>query len=644
MLNSSDTLRRFHDELTAHGFLVDELRTGADWVRCPTEDKPNKRNGSYKILPDYSVMFWKNWGVEGEQGYCFADSDEKLTPAEKKKRDKQREAFNKELEAEQERRYAAAAKVARAAWEHARPVDSFPYLERKKVPSLGFRTDGKVLFIPMYGADGNIQSLQRILPNKPKGGNDKFNFAGGKAEGGFFPIPAEDEKKDGVLLIGEGYATTMSAHLATEHAALVAFSAGNLEAVGRMARAKYPDRKLVFLADDDCLDRDGNPRSDDKNTGYVASRKAAASCGGVVAYPVRLKDEQGKDKKTDFNDVHLALGLDAVKDCIDKALTDKPEKKVAYHCLNIKELIEREYPPREQLLAPILALQSLSMVFAMRGVGKTFFALSCAYAVASGGAVFGRWFAPRPARVLYIDGEMPAVTLQERLRNIARSSDSYIDDPDMLRILTPDEQDAAMPNLGTLAGQQAVEPFLDGVALVVVDNLATLARTGKSNDEDSWTPIQTWLLSLRRRGISVLLVHHAGKNGSQRGTGAKEDILDTVLELKRPSDYSPEQGARFEVHFTKARGLYGEDTEPFEAMLSIDADGQCSWHTQRVVDLQEERIIELTEAGLSEREIVEELKDSGVTRYQVKSVRRQQEGKGKHFAKSRGGASTHRNR
>ena len=39
----------------------------------------------------------------------------------------------------------------------------------------------------------------------------------------------------------------------------------------------------------------------------------------------------------------------------------------------------------------------------------------------------------------------------------------------------------------------------------------------------------------------------------------REDILDTVLSLKRPDDYEPTEGARFEVHFEKCRGIYGEE-------------------------------------------------------------------------------------
>jgi hypothetical protein len=44
-------------------------------------------------------------------------------------------------------------------------------------------------------------------------------------------------------------------------------------------------------------------------------------------------------------------------------------------------------------------------------------------------------------------------------------------------------------------------------------------------------------------GVSVLIVHHAGKDGAQRGTGRREDVLDTSLSLRRPSDYNPTQGA-----------------------------------------------------------------------------------------------------
>jgi putative DNA primase/helicase len=88
--------------------------------------------------------------------------------------------------------------------------------------------------------------------------------------------------------------------------------------------------------------------------------------------------------------------------------------------------------------------------------------------------------------------------------------------------------------------------------------------------------MQNWLLSLRRRGISVMLVHHACTNGRQRGTSRREDALDTVIALRRPKDYSPEQGARFEIHFEKLRNrVDAVGAMAFEARPeTFVADGQ----------------------------------------------------------------------
>lgn len=59
--------------------------------------------------------------------------------------------------------------------------------------------------------------------------------------------------------------------------------------------------------------------------------------------------------------------------------------------------------------------------------------------------------------------------------------------------------------------------------------------------------------SHRRAGRSIVLVHHAGKGGAQRGTSKREDVLDTVIALRRPTDYSADQGARFNSFRESAR-------------------------------------------------------------------------------------------
>lgn len=82
--------------------------------------------------------------------------------------------------------------------------------------------------------------------------------------------------------------------------------------------------------------------------------------------------------------------------------------------ISCSDLLSREFPPRRNLLEPWLPEQGLCLLHAYRGVGKTHTSMGVAAAVATGSS-FLRWEAQQPAGVLFIDGEMPAVVLQERI-------------------------------------------------------------------------------------------------------------------------------------------------------------------------------------------------------------------------------------
>jgi hypothetical protein len=144
------------------------------------------------------------------------------------------------------------------------------------------------------------------------------------------------------------------------------------------------------------------------------------------------------------------------------------------------------------------------MVHAWRGIGKTHFALGVAYAVASGGG-FLKWKADKPRRVLYIDGEMPGAQIKERLAAIIASPDGRQQPPaGHFRIVTPDAQEFALPDLATSAGQEAYDAISADADLIVADNLSALSRTGPENEGESWLPIATWALARRREGRAVL--------------------------------------------------------------------------------------------------------------------------------------------
>jgi putative DNA primase/helicase len=137
----------------------------------------------------------------------------------------------------------------------------------------------------------------------------------------------------------------------------------------------------------------------------------------------------------------------------------------------------------------------------------------------------------------------------------------------ILRIAGCKAQSLGLPDLADPTAQQFYTDIIADADLIVVDNLSTLCRSLKENEADSWTPVQNWCLAQRRASKSVLLIHHGGKSGAQRGTSRKEDVLDTVIGLRKPPDYQADQGARFEIHFEKSRGFYGPEAEPFEVRL-----------------------------------------------------------------------------
>jgi len=106
----------------------------------------------------------------------------------------------------------------------------------------------------------------------------------------------------------------------------------------------------------------------------------------------------------------------------------------------LNDFMNLELPKQEMLLSPIIPTKSLTMLHAYRGVGKSFFAMSIAYAVATG-SKFLRWESNKPAKVLYVDGEMSSTALQARFSRIAEnfeaSENSYTEN---LKIFSADLQ------------------------------------------------------------------------------------------------------------------------------------------------------------------------------------------------------------
>lgn len=271
------------------------------------------------------------------------------------------------------------------------------------------------------------------------------------------------------------------------------------------------------------------------------------------------------------------------------------------------EFADTLFPAAVGILPPWLTLPGLTMVFAERGIGKSLFVAGAAYASATGGSFLG-WQAPAARRVLILDGEMPAAELQRRFKALEAQS-GVSPRPENLCFLTADQSPAGLPDLSTEDGQRELEPHIEGFDLIVIDNLSTICRSGIENEAESWGVMQSWLIRQRSAGRSVLLVHHAGKTGAQRGTSKREDVLGTVVQLKRPAGYEASEGARFEVHFTKARGFFGDAASPLVAHYL----GNGRWTYGPLEAAQTDEVAERYRKGQTVRDIATTLGKSTST-------------------------------
>ena len=267
-------------------------------------------------------------------------------------------------------------------------------------------------------------------------------------------------------------------------------------------------------------------------------------------------------------------------------LKPKPERIVA---LDYDAILTMHFPPMEPMLSPWLCRQHLSLIHAWRGVGKTYFALGVAYAVASGGEYL-KWTADKHPPQGY------------------------------LQIITPDAQALPLPDLATPEGQAALAPRIADAELIVVDNLSCLMRTGDENKAEGWNSTAEWALDLKRQGKTVLFVAHDGKNGQRRGSSKVEDILDCVLHLTHEADYDREKGAAFTCAFVKGRHLTGKDAADIEAALEKDS-GKWTWREAALEMADRIRKLHAEVPGMSQKDIAEEL---GCSRATVSRALKQQ--------------------
>jgi putative DNA primase/helicase len=249
--------------------------------------------------------------------------------------------------------------------------------------------------------------------------------------------------------------------------------------------------------------------------------------------------------------------------------------------------------PRVPLLGGWLCASDYGIIFGPRGVAKTWFSLMIANAIATG-STLGEWCAANPGKVLFIDGEMPADMMRDRLLGFGGSENITLLNHEILF-----ERTQGIINVTRLKQQDALLKLCieQNFKLLIVDNLSVCAFGIKENDSFEWEHVHRWLLQFRRHGIAVILLHHAGKTGQIRGTTKREDAAAWVISLTDAKERSEDkEGSRFVSYFSKqSRNCMNTPAYEWHTVLK-DGEVTVGWKHAHGADL----VLQCIRDGVSE--------------------------------------------
>ena len=491
-------------------------------TRFSTNGRRNDRSGWVHVFDDAKGAVFGCWR-SGEQHQWFEKRDYVPDIHEQEAMRQQFEEAKRKAVAERDQAYAVAAKEAQALFDNAVPVVSHDYLTNKGIKPNMARMFGGKLLIPVYGADGILQSVQAIFSDGAK----RFH-SGGKMAGGHCWIG--DPSVGETLLIAEGFATADSLNEATGYAVCIAFSAGNLKSITQMIASQYIGKKIVICADND-------------SSGVGMSK--AKECGVDIVLPTI---------NGDFNDMMSELGIDAVRETIFGKV--KPEELF----VAIEDMMASISKP-DWLIKGILERGSMNLIFGESGAGKSLFAMDWAFCAANGENWHGHKV-KEELKTLYILGE----GFRGASMRFKALSQKYS--------LTPKNIRLSRRSINLLDNREADEIIkivteLDFIPdIIIIDTLHRNMVGDENSSEDMAMYFKSIELLARRLNSAIVTVHHSGHGdkGRSRGSSSIKAAMDAEFCVTKNGN-----GITFSCTKSKDFG-FGTDMSFFIKEVELDGE------------------------------------------------------------------------
>jgi hypothetical protein len=255
--------------------------------------------------------------------------------------------------------------------------------------------------------------------------------------------------------------------------------------------------------------------------------------------------------------------------------------------LSASSWLQRTTLPVTRLLGDLITTTTRAFIVGRTGLGKTLLGLAFAVGMACGTG-FLHWRSSRPARVIYIDGEMPAELLIQRIADAAER----VGHPDLvenLMVFSLEDAEAIaerwpmlgmFESLNTEEGQNFIKRLCTALRpdVIIFDNVQALL-TGVQKEEETWIPVLPLVQWLTKQRVGQLWFDHTGHNSDrQYGTAVKAWRFDLVgILTPLPEGEREPQETAFTLSFDhpgKARRRTPQNWAEFAAQIIRLRDGQ----------------------------------------------------------------------
>jgi hypothetical protein len=301
---------------------------------------------------------------------------------------------------------------------------------------------------------------------------------------------------------------------------------------------KLRDRIVYILLDSD-VSTNPNVAKAERELSYALAKAGAKKVRLISLPPSRSKPKMGVD------DWLVEMGEeweDEFRKLCRKAIPHTPGRTVIPRIFSYREMIDLEFPPTKVILGekyfPLLNSGGLCYVHSMSGVGKTYFSMQMAHALATGSKFLGEYPTAGPQRVVFLQAELSGGWFQRRMKKLR----DFFGDTDNIWVLNGQMTFGRCGQYGkfdidlTALEQIIVSRKAD---VVFIDPLQGYMDLPESNT-DANREFQRQLSKLRHKyECAVVVTHHDRKDNTgegmhrMRGSSVLSDWADVVLSLER---------------------------------------------------------------------------------------------------------------